>query len=184
MDFLLRLLKVLVALVLLAAVFFWFAARRGDRGNIEQEITIDRPASVVFRWIGSDELQRRWLADLSGNDGPKSAGATSAVGRIVKVHQTVAGKDYVFSLRAVQVVPNELIQWDLSCEVGAVCHGAAIIKLASTGDYTRVTFSSHTEFFGWMDRTIEPVLTYAVRRKLHDDFLRLKWLVEAEPASR
>ena len=78
MGFLVRTLRILLVLVLLSALVLWFAARRGDRGYIQEEVTIDRPAPLVFRWITTDELLRRWISDLvklekSGSAGPVQA---------------------------------------------------------------------------------------------------------------
>src|SRR5215467_12756356 len=64
MRFLMWLSRGIVALALVITVVLWFAARRGDRGLIEEEITVARPPSVVFRWIRSEELAHRWISDL------------------------------------------------------------------------------------------------------------------------
>jgi hypothetical protein len=47
-------------------------------------------------------------------------------------------------------------------------------------DYTRLVFSSHTQFVSLSDRIFEPVLTIAMQRKVHDDLAKLKILMEAE----
>ena len=64
MRFLTRMVQALALVVLTLAVVLWFAGRRGDRGTIEEEITIARPAPAVFRWISSEDLARRWISDL------------------------------------------------------------------------------------------------------------------------
>ena len=51
MGFLVAALRILLVLVLLCAAVLWSAARRGDRGYIELEVTIDRLLPMVFRWI-------------------------------------------------------------------------------------------------------------------------------------
>src|SRR4030095_8754356 len=61
MRVLVRILQVIVALALVTSVVLWFGARRGDRGFIEEEITIARPAPAVFRWISSEDLVRRLI---------------------------------------------------------------------------------------------------------------------------
>jgi hypothetical protein len=80
-----RALKFLIVLLLLAAVVLWFAARRGDRGYFEEEVTIDRAAPMVYRWITTDELLRRWISDVTkleriGSIGP--AGQTNYAYRL------------------------------------------------------------------------------------------------------
>jgi len=48
-----------------ARFVLWFAARRGGPWLYKRRrFTIDRPAPLVFRWITTDDLQRRWISDL------------------------------------------------------------------------------------------------------------------------
>ena len=46
---------------------------------------------------------------------------------------------------------------------------------------THLRFAVQTDYYGWLPRLSEPLITVAARRKLNDDLSRLKMLVEAEP---
>jgi len=183
MRLLTRLLQALLAVALLTAVFFWFAGRRGDRGDIEEEITIDRPAPAVFRWVSSDELLRRWISDLIKIESVPAGTTTAAQSRTVRMEQWIAGNKVTLDFRTTRVVLNQEIGWDLRGTAADGCRGTATFKLLSSGDYTRLTFSSHTEFADVFDQFFEPVWTFAARRKLQSDLVRLKLMMEAEPTS-
>jgi len=51
------------------------------------------------------------------------------------------------------------------------------------GDYTRLVLTSRSELRSFGDQIIEPILTYATKRKLQEDLTRLKLMMEAEPAT-
>lgn len=180
MRFLTRIIQLGVAIALTLAVVLWFAARRGDRGFIEEEVTIARPAPAVFRWISSEDSVRRWVSDLTelrkaDGDFPQQ-GATG-----FKMVQVVAGRRVEMTLRIARVVPNQelaLLVSSGNSENGF--SGDANFKLIAGGEYTRLVFTSHTQFVSLTDRIFEPALTFAMQRKLHDDLERLKLLMESE----
>jgi len=182
MRFLLRTLQVLIALALVAAVALWFGARRGDRGFIEEEVTIARPASAVFRWISSEELARRWISDVLELRKLDSGGAQSGTFRLA---QLVNGHRVGMNLRIVRSVPGQELSFLISSgESGSEgFSGDATFKLIANGEYTRLVFTSHAQFVSESDRIFEPVLTIATQRKMHDDLQRLKLLAEAEPSN-
>jgi len=182
MRFLARLLKLIVGLLMLAAVFFSFAAYRGDRGDIEEEISIDRPAPAVFRWLTSEELLRRWIMAAVKVETGNSAAAGATSGRTMRIEEMVANQPVVLDLQIIQVVPNQMIEWHVRSASVDGCQGKAIVKLMAEDGYTQVSFSSHMEFISLTDQFFEPAFTYATRRKLHEDLLRLKLMMEAEPA--
>jgi uncharacterized protein YndB with AHSA1/START domain len=180
MRFLTRMVQVVVLVLLTLAVVLWFAARRGDRGMIEEEITIARPASAVFRWISSEDLARRWISDLVEL---RKADAVIAQENVpgFKMTQIVAGHRVEMTLRIVRVVPNQELSLLVSSgESGAGFSGDANFKLISGDDYTRLVFTSHTQFVSFSDRFLEPALTLATQRKVHNDLERLKLLMESE----
>jgi uncharacterized protein YndB with AHSA1/START domain len=179
MRFLTRIIQLGVAVALAVAVVLWFAARRGDRGMIEEEITIARPASAVFRWISSEDLARRWISDLVELRKADSEAQQSAPG--FKMGQIVAGHRVEMTLRIVRVVPNQELSLLVSSgDSTAGFSGDANFKLISGDDYTRLVFTSHTRFISLRDRFFEPVLTSATQRKIHNDLARLKLLMESE----
>src|SRR5262245_20002775 len=133
MRFLIWLSRGIVALALVIIVVLWFAARRGDRGLIEEEIAIARPTSVVFRWISSEQHARRWISDVielrkSDSDGPA---AYSFV-------QLVNGHRVELTVRIAREIPNQ--ELDLLTSSGASVSegfsGDASFRLIAGDDYT------------------------------------------------
>ena len=178
MGNLVRALKFLTVLILVGAIVLWFAARRGDRGYIHAEITIDRSAPAVFRWITTDELLRRWISDVTKLE---RSGATPATTEF-RLEENVGNQPVAFDVRIVRTIPNQEIDLLVKPPDGSSSSylSDANFKLFSDGDYTRVAFSSQTNFYSLGDQVFEPILTYATRRKIRDDLERLKVMVEAD----
>jgi len=184
MGFLVRVLKVLLALVLASVVVLWFAAHRGDRGDIEIEVAIDRPAPMVFRWITSDQLLRRWISDLVKLEKTGSAGLAQA-NDIYRIDEFIAQRRVGFDARVIRAAPNQELQLAVrpATESSGGYTASADFKLFPNGDYTRLVFTSHSDLRSFGDQMIEPILTYATKRKLEEDLTRLKLMMEAEPAT-
>jgi len=181
MTFLTRTLQVLLAMVFAVAAVLWFAARRGDRGAIEAEIDIARSPAVVFRWISSEDLIKRWITNLVEFKRADIPGEKVPDFRMVHL---VYGRPIAMQVRIIRVVPNQ----ELGLQITPVqpTQGGFIseagFELIGSGDYTRLVFRSHTQFVSLQDRIWEPVLTYAAKSKMKDDLAKLKLLLEAEPA--
>ena len=184
MGFLVRALKILLVLVLLCAVILWFAARRGDRGYIAQEVTIDRPAPMVFRWITTDDLLRRWISDLVKLERIPPAGPTQP-NNVYRIDEFIAKRRVVFEVKVIRTIPNQELELAVKSAVGSTDSytGTAHFKLFSNGDYTKVEFTSQTDFQSLGDQIVEPILTYATQKKMQEDLTRLKLMMEAEPAT-
>jgi uncharacterized protein YndB with AHSA1/START domain len=184
MGFLVRVLKILLVLVLLSLVVLWFAAHRGDRGYIEFEVTIDRPAPAVFHWITTDELLRRWISDLVKLEkaGPAGPAQPSSVYRL---DEFIATRRVAFDVKVIRTIPNQELELVVrpAEESSGGYAATADFKLLPSGEYTRVVFTSQSNFQSLADQMIEPILTYATRKKLEEDLTRLKLMMEAEPAT-
>jgi uncharacterized protein YndB with AHSA1/START domain len=182
MGFLLRALKILLVLVLLCAVVLWFAARRGDRGYIAQELTIDRPAPMVFRWITTDDLLRRWISDLVKLEKTGPAGPAQ-LSSVYRIDEWIAKRRVVFEVKVIRTIPNQELELAVKSAVGSTdgYTGTAHFKLFPNGDYTKLEFTSQTDFQSLGDQIVEPILTYATRIKVQEDLTRLKLMMEAEP---
>jgi uncharacterized protein YndB with AHSA1/START domain len=180
MRFLTRIIQVSLAVALTLAVVLWFAARRGDRGLIEEEVTIARPAPAIFRWISSEDLVRRWVSDIielrRADEGASQQKVTG-----FKITQIIAGRRVEMTLRITRVVPNQELGLLVSSgDSTSGFSGDANFKLIAGDDYTRLVFTSHTEYVSLNDRIFEPALTFATQRKVHDDLAKLKLLMESE----
>jgi uncharacterized protein YndB with AHSA1/START domain len=183
MGFLVRALKILLVLVLLCAVLLWFAARRGDRGYMAQEVTIDRPAPMVFRWITTDDLLRRWISDLVKLERMGPAGPAQP-SNVYRIDEFIAKRRVVFEVKVLRTIPNQELELAVQSAVGSTGSytGTVHFKLFPNGDYTKVEFTSQTDFQSLGDQIIEPILTYATQKKMREDLTRLKLMMEAEPA--
>jgi uncharacterized protein YndB with AHSA1/START domain len=184
MDFVARILKVLVLLVVLCAVVLWFAARRTDRGYIEEEVRIDRPVAMVFRWITTDELMRRWISDLIKLEKTGAAGAAQP-NNAYRVQELIANQPATVDVRILRVIPNQELDLALKSapESADNFSGTAEFKLFPNGDYTRVVFTSRINYENVSDQFLEPVITYIVKKKVEEDLSRLKLMSEAETAT-
>src|SRR5215510_898883 len=136
MRFLTRIIQASLAVALTLAVVLWFAARRGDRGFIEEEITIARPAPAVFRWISSGDLVRRWVSaviELRPDDQRTSQQKVNGF----RMTQIVAGRRVEMTLRVARVVPNQELNFVVfSGDASNGFSGDANFKLISGDDYT------------------------------------------------
>jgi len=184
MGFLVRVLRVLLALVLLCVVVLWFAAHRGDRGYIGLEVVIDRPAPMVFRWLTTDQLLRRWISDLVKLEKTGSAGLAQP-NDVYRIEEYIEQRRVAFDVRVIRETPNQEVALAVKPldESSGGYTATADFKLFPNGDYTRLVFTSHSDFQSFGDQMIEPILTYATKKKLEDDLTRLKLMMEAEPAT-
>jgi uncharacterized protein YndB with AHSA1/START domain len=184
MGFVVRALKILLVLVLLCVVVLWFAARRGDRGYIAQEVTIDRPAPLVFRWITTDDLLRRWISDLVKLERMGPAGPAQP-SNVYRIDEFIAKRRVVFEVKVIRTIPNQELELAVKSVVGSTDSftGTAHFKLFPNGDYTKVEFTSQTDFQSLGGQIVEPILTYATQKKMQEDLTRLKLMMEAEPAT-
>jgi len=107
-GFLTRALKFMMVLLVLAGVVLWFAALRGDRGYFEEEVTIDRAAPVVYRWITTDELLRRWISDVTKLERIGSAGQTNYAYRL---DQLIGTFRVSLKVRIMHAIPNQELEF-------------------------------------------------------------------------
>src|SRR6266853_90962 len=167
MGFLVRVLKILLVLVLLCVVVLWFAARRGDRGYMAQEVTIDRPAPMVFRWITTDDLLRRWISDLVKLERMGPAGPAQP-SNVYRIDEFIAKRRVVFEVKVIRTIPNQELELAVKSAVGSTDSytGTEYLNLFPTGNYTKVDFTSQTNFKSLGDQIIRPFLTYAKKKKM------------------
>ena len=185
MGFLARALKFLLVLLLLAAVVLWFAALRADRGYFEEEVTINRAAPVIYRWITTDYLLRRWISDVTKLEKIGSVGQAPQANYTYRLDEFIGTHHVSLTVKVVRAIPNQELELSVSPATESRNNFIDLIKfkLLPSGDYTRVLFSSRTKFDSLSDQIFEPILTYATRNKLQKDLERLKSMIEAEPTS-
>jgi uncharacterized protein YndB with AHSA1/START domain len=139
----------------------------------------------VFRWITTDELLRRWISELIKLEKIGPAGAAQP-NNIYQLDEWIGGRRVAVEVKVIRVVPNQELELALRPAAGSdgSFAGVADFKLFADGDYTRLEFTSQMNFQRSWDQVMEPILTYATRKKIEQDLARLKVSMEAEPAAR
>jgi len=157
--FLTRALKFLIVLLLLAAAVLWFAARRGDRGYFEEEVTIDRAAPMVYRWITTDELLRRWISDVTKLERIGSVGPAGQTNHAYRLDQLIGTFRVSLNVRIIRAIPNQELELSVTpaAESAGDFVGNVKFKLLPDGDYSRLVFSSQTKFHDMSDQIFEPI---------------------------
>jgi len=182
MGFLIRILQVFLVLTLAVAAVLWFAARRGDRGTIQEEVNIARSPAAVFRWISSEDLVHRWLSGLI-----EFKRVDSSSGRVpdFRLVEMINGQRTAMSVKIIRVIPNQELGLQVNSldNPGGGFASEADFKFIGDGDYTRLIFHSQTQFLSTRDRILEPIWTTAAKHKMADDLAKLKNAMEAEPAN-
>lgn len=180
MGNLVRALKFLLAIFLLSAVVLWFESRRGDRGYIEEVVTIDRPAATVYRWISSDDLLRRWISNLIKLERTAPGGGQPGG---FHLEETVSDHAVAMDILVLRSIANQELDLSVRSAAGSknAFIGTASFRLFAAGEYTKLEFTSRTDFLTTGDAIFEPILTHEMKDKVYEDLTRLKLMMEAEP---
>jgi len=178
-----RILGGIAVLVALCVAGLWLAGMRKGHGYNAGSVEINRPAAQVWRYLTDDELTRKWLPSLSEirhlTPGVTGAGE--------KLRLTERYKDQVVEMDMTMTRVEAPRRMEFTLEgLGDPANGfteQAGYLLEEKDGRTRVTLSGQTEYHGAFVRLMEPLITPAADKKLAEDLLRLKALVEAEPAA-
>jgi uncharacterized protein YndB with AHSA1/START domain len=186
MKWIVRILLGIVLLILLLVAALWLFSLRANHGYVAAQVEINRPPAQVFRWLTDDELVKRWIGglaeirDLSGTpDGPE-------LGKKFFVSEVYEGTRVNMQMTVTR------FEKDRALSVYIASLDDPRNGFTETGDYTLtdengktlLRFDVHTQYFGFLTRLLEPVITPQAAKKLNQDFQRLKQLAEAEPDSR
>lgn len=186
MKWIARILAGLVGVVVFGVLALLIAGRRPDHGRIAREVEIDRPAAQIFRWITTEELLKKWIDGLAELR-PESAPADgSEVGRRFRIVEVYKGERVEMEMEVVRFERDK----DLTIHVAST--GDRNSGFLETAEYalteangkTRVRIEGRTEYYGYVPRLFEPLITRDARKKLRGDLSRLKTLVEAEPSAK
>jgi len=183
MKWVARILAGLVAVVVLAVLALLIAGKRPDHGHIVREVAIDRPAAKVFRWITTDELLKKWIGGLIELRPESSPAEGSEVGRKFRIVETYKEERVDMEMEVMRFERDR----DLVVRVastGDLNNGfveTAEYRLTEADGKTRIRIEAQTDYYGYMPRLFEPLITRDARKKLKQDLKRLKTLVEAEP---
>jgi uncharacterized protein YndB with AHSA1/START domain len=184
MKWVARILAGLVAMVVFGVLALLIAGKRPNHGHIAREIAIDRPAAQVFRWIATEELLKKWIGGLLELRPESSPADGSEVGRKFHIIEAYKGERVEMKMEVMK------FERDRDVVVRVVSAGdpnngfveTAEYRLTEAGGKTRFRIEAQTNYYGYMPRLFEPLVTRGAKKKLKQDLKRLKALVEAEPS--
>jgi uncharacterized protein YndB with AHSA1/START domain len=186
MKWIARILAGLVGLMVLGVLALLIAGKRPNHGRIVREVEIDRPAAQVFRWITTEELLKKWIDGLTELRPESSPADGSEVGRKFRIVEIDKGERVEMKMEVVRFERDR----DLTIRVasiGDLNNGfveMAEYALTEVDGKTRVRIDARTNYYGYVPRLFEPLITRDARKKLRGDLNRLKALVEAEPSMK
>ena len=186
MKWIVRIGVITVGIPSLAIGLLMLARFRPGRGHIHAEIEINRPAAQVFRWISREDLIRQWVGGLSEITPILAAAAGRENGRRFRMIEFDKEENarIEMEMTITEYVPGEKLGVQIR-SVGDPGEGFfenAEYRLSPAPGGTDLTFEIQTDYYGRLPRAFEPMITRAARKKVQRDLLRLKKLLEAEPA--
>jgi uncharacterized protein YndB with AHSA1/START domain len=183
MKWVIRILAGLIGLILLAIAALWLIGMRPGHDHIVAEVQIDRPASQVFRWLSDDDLVKKWIGGLVELKGISTPAEGGQVGKKFRVGEVNRDQRVDMDMTVTRYEKNRALSMFIA-SVGDPNNG-----FTETGDYTLteengktlLRFEVKTKYSGFLPRLFEPFITPEATKKLKEDLLRMKQLVEAEP---
>jgi uncharacterized protein YndB with AHSA1/START domain len=186
MKWVARILASSVGVVVFGVLALLIAGKRPNHGRIGREVEIDRPAAQVFRWITTEELLKKWIDGLKELR-PESAPADgSEVGRRFRIGEVYKGERVEMEMEVVR------FERDRNLTIHVASTGDRNSGFLETAEYalteangkTRVRIEARSEYYGYVPRLFEPLITRDAGKKLRGDLSRLKTLVEAEASTK
>ncbi len=146
-----------------------------------REVLIDRPAAQVWRYITVDSLTLKWVGGLKEIHHVR--GPVGAVGEVLQMSEGVEGQKFEMEMEITAFEPNRHFGFTLRSlgDPNYGFHEVGEYQLEENGGRTRLRLSGTSEYFGFIFKLLEPMITPSAQKKLVQDLARLKSLVEAEP---
>jgi len=181
MKWILRLLVALVGLVVTVVVVLFLVDLRPSHGKNSATVEINRPAAHVWPYLTNDDLVKKWVSGLVEIQ-PLTRGE-AGVGTRFRLALIYEGQRTEMELTLTSYQPNKRMGFTLKSlgdpSAGFTEQGEYV--LVEHDGRTRLTLAGQSQYYGFMPRLFEPLITPAAQKKLEGDLARLKSLVEAEP---
>lgn len=182
MRWVMRIVIALVGLVATVVVVLFLVGLRPSHGKNSATIEIHRPAAHVWRYIIEDDLLKKWISGLV--EIQSNTPGKPGVGTKLRLADVYEGQRTEMELTLTSYEPNQRMSFTIR-SLGDPSNG-----FTENGDYvlvegdghTRLTLSVQSQYYGFLPRLCEPLITPAAQKKLEGDLARLKNFVEAEPA--
>jgi uncharacterized protein YndB with AHSA1/START domain len=181
MKWLARILIAIALLPVVAVAALWLAGERPDHGKNSAHVEINRPAAQVFRYLMEDELVKKWVGGLTeikpveiypGHVGDRLRMVVALGEEKTEMEMLVTGFE-----------ENRRIDFTVSSLQGTSegFYEKSEYLLSELEGKTQLSLGGRSEYYGFLPRLMEPVITWEAQKKLQEDLERLKGLVEAEP---
>jgi uncharacterized protein YndB with AHSA1/START domain len=183
MKWVARILAGLVAIVVLAVLTLLIAGKRPNHGHMVREVTINSTATQVFRWITTDELLKKWIGGLVELRPESSPTDGSEVGRKFRISEAYKDERVDMEMEVVRFERDRdlLVRVASAEDLNNGFVETAEYRLTEADGKTRIRIEAQTDYYGYIPRLFEPLITRGAKKKLREDLNRLKTLVEAEP---
>jgi uncharacterized protein YndB with AHSA1/START domain len=172
--------RVVAGFFLLVALLFagLYIASGGAKGKgyHEASVVMNRPAAAVFPWLTDGEKQKGWIFGLTESkpltEGGLRVGARSQETMVLGEEQTVTESEVT------ALEPNKLMTVKITSQG---FDGEVRYVLEESGGSTKLRYSGDFQYKPFLLRLLEPLITPSAQRKLEEDLMKLKSLVEAAP---
>ncbi len=176
--------RILIAIALapvVAAAALWLAGERPNHGKNGAEVEINRPAAQVFRYLMEDELVKKWVGGLTEIKPVEIY--PGHVGDRLRLVVTLGDERTEMEMLVTGFEENRHIAFTVSSLSGAPVgfYEKSEYVLSEKVGKTHLSLAGRSEYYGFLPRLMEPVITWEAQKKLQEDLQRLKGLVEAEP---
>ncbi len=186
MKWVIRVGIVTVGLPSLVIGLLMLARFRPGRGHVNASIEIHRPAAEVFRWISQPERMEQWMGGVQDIAVVSVPDPQEPVAEILHAVEINPDDHTRTDLKMVitDYVPREDFGLDISATGNPETDFAADTRyqLSENKGSTHISFESQMWYRSRLSEILEPLMTFAARRKFQRDLQRLKALVEAQPA--
>ena len=178
MKWALRIVAVLVALPLLAAVVLWAIGMRSSAGQTHSSIEIRATPQQIWPWISQGDRQKQWVSWLLDvRDSGGAAGGAGSQHVWVMRDENNGGATMEIPFLYTEYVPPA--QLTASTSMAGLLDGRESYRLTDLGNgRTRVDADGRYQYRMWMARLMEPLITSRSEAKMNGDLARLKEMVE------
>jgi uncharacterized protein YndB with AHSA1/START domain len=174
-----RILAVLIALPLLAAIALLLVGQREAAGRNVERLAIARPPAQVYRHLVDEELLRKWtgLVEIErldeGELGPGSR---------MRLVSEARGQRTTMEAQVTGAEKNRLLVLAVRTTAGSPVDFSQRVeyRLEERAGDTRLAVTSDTRYEGAVARLLEPLITRAAQKQVEASLERLRLQVEGE----
>lgn len=178
MNWMIKLLLLVLALAVVAVLGLLAAGLRGEAGQVDVTVEIGRPAAIVFPWLHEGDKVKQWVSWL------KEVRPLTPVKNGVGTREIWVMQDANNGNTPMEIV-SEGTLYDPPRRMAAkltardAFTGGVTYELTESGGRTTLRYRGSFEYQHWFARLLEPLITPEARKKLVGDLATLKRLVEA-----